>query len=71
MAAERGLDVAQLDAEAPDLDLVVDAAEELDAAVREMPREVARTVQARTLLLPQLRERVRMNLSAVRSGRPR
>ena len=31
---ERGLDLAELDAEAADLDLVVDAAEELELAVR-------------------------------------
>ena len=48
MRGERRLDLAQLDAEAADLDLVVDAAEELEVAVGQPPAEVAGAVQART-----------------------
>ena len=45
MRADRGLDLAQLDAEAADLDLVVDAAEVLEIAVRQPARQVAGPVQ--------------------------
>ena len=41
MAGEHGLDLAELDAEAADLDLVVDAAEELELPVRAVAGEVA------------------------------
>src|SRR5437763_16797019 len=41
MVAERGLDLAQLDPEAPHLDLAVDPACELEQAVRTMPYQVA------------------------------
>ena len=44
---ERRLDLAQLDAEAADLHLVVDAAEVLDGAVRQPAREVAGPVEPR------------------------
>ena len=47
MAGERRLDLAELDAEAADLHLVVDAAEELEGAVRQPAREVARAVEPR------------------------
>ena len=47
VARERGLDLAQLDAEAADLDLVVDAAEELEGAVRPPADEVAGAVEPR------------------------
>ena len=53
------LDLAQLDAVAPHLDLEVDAPQELQLAVRQPPRPVARAVEAR----PRLgRERVRDEL---------
>ena len=42
---QRGLDLPQLDAEAAHLDLVVDAAQELQLAVRPLAREVAGPVQ--------------------------
>src|SRR6185437_2991981 len=42
---ERGLDLAELDAVAADLDLVVDAAEELEAAVRKPSLAVAGPVE--------------------------
>ena len=41
MAGEGGLHLAELDAEAADLDLVVDASEELEVAVGQEPCEVA------------------------------
>jgi hypothetical protein len=40
------LDLAQLDAEAAQLHLLVDAAQVFEFAAREVPRQVARTVQA-------------------------
>ena len=43
---EAGLDLAELDAEAAQLDLVVDAAEELDGAVGAAAGQVAGAVQA-------------------------
>ncbi len=46
VGAQRGLDLAELDAEAAHLHLVVGAAEELDAAVGEVPHEVAGAVEA-------------------------
>ena len=46
-ARERRLDLAQLDAEAADLDLVVDAAEELDRAVAAVAHAVAGAVEPR------------------------
>ena len=42
---DAGLDLAELDAEAADLDLVVDAAEVLDVAVREAARQIAGAVE--------------------------
>ena len=47
MSTQDGLDLAGLDAEAADLDLLVDAAEELDRAVRQPARQVAGSVKAR------------------------
>ena len=47
LRGQRGLDLAQLDAEAADLDLVVDAAEVLELAVRQAAGEVAGAVEAR------------------------
>ncbi len=47
---ERGLDLARLDTEAPDLHLVVRTPQELEAAVLEVADEVARPVQARARL---------------------
>src|SRR6185295_10510125 len=46
VAAERGLDLAELDAEAPHLDLVVEPAEELQRAVGAPARQVAGAVEA-------------------------
>ena len=46
-ARQRRLDFAQLDAEAADLHLMVDAAEILDVAVRQIARQVAALVHAR------------------------
>src|SRR6185436_4485295 len=46
MFAEGRLDLAELDAEATDLDLVIDAPDELEVAVREPADEIARAVQA-------------------------
>jgi hypothetical protein len=46
---ERRLDLAQLDSEAANLDLVVDAPEELDVPIRAVAREVAGPVQSRGL----------------------
>ena len=46
-AATARLDLAQLDAEAAHLDLVVDAAQELERAVRQPARQVAGAVQPR------------------------
>ena len=47
VAGEQGLDLPGLDPEAADLDLLVDAAEELDAAVRQVARQVARAIEPR------------------------
>ena len=47
MPQQRGLDLAGLDAEAADLDLLVDAAEELDRAVGQPARAVAGAVDPR------------------------
>ena len=66
-AGERRLDLAELDAEAADLDLVVDAAEELDGPVRAIAGEVAGAIEP----LAGLAEGVWTKRSAVRSGRPR
>ena len=63
--AERGLDLAELDAEAADLDLVVDAAEELERAVGPPAREVAGAVQP----LPGAPNGSATKRSAVRPGR--
>ena len=43
---QRGFDLAEFDAEAADLDLVVDAAEALDRAVGAIAREVAGAIHA-------------------------
>src|SRR5215210_3133236 len=48
MAAERRLDLADLDPEAADLHLLVDAPEELDGTVRAPVREVSGAVQPLT-----------------------
>ena len=45
MAIQRGLDVAELDAEAANLHLIVAPPEELDRAVRAPPRQVARRIE--------------------------
>ncbi len=50
MCREQRLDFAWLDTEAANLDLLVAAPEELDAAVREKAREVASLVEARARL---------------------
>ena len=50
MRGERGLDLAELDAVAADLDLVVDAAEELELAVGPPAGEVAGAVEPRARL---------------------
>ena len=47
MGAQGGLDLAEFDAEAAQLDLVVDAAEELELAVGPAADEVAGAVEAR------------------------
>ena len=46
VGGQRGLDLAQLDPQAADLDLAVDAAEEDDGAVRPPADQVAGLVQA-------------------------
>ncbi len=48
MGEESGLDLGRLDAEAADLDLVVDPAQVVQGAVWQPPAEVAGTVKART-----------------------
>ena len=68
LTGERRLDLLQLDPEAAHLDLVVDPPQEVDLAVRQVPREVARAVE------PRSRRRANgsgTNFSAVSSGRPR
>ena len=50
MRRQRRLDLPQLDAEAAQLHLVVDAAQELDRAVRQAARQIARPVQPRARL---------------------
>src|SRR6185503_741362 len=47
-ARERGLDLAELDAEAAQLDLGVDAAEILEVAVGQTASQIARAIHART-----------------------
>ena len=47
MAQQRGLDLTGLDAKAAQLDLVVDAAQELEVAVRQITRKVSGPVEAR------------------------
>ena len=47
--AQGRLDLAQLDAEAADLDLVIDAPEILDVAVRVPTRQIASAVEPRAL----------------------
>ena len=68
MGRERRLDLPQLDPVAADLDLVVGAAEELEAAVRQQAGAVAGAVQPRS---GEGGERIGDERSAVRSGRPR
>ena len=58
-----GLDLAELDPEAADLDLVVDAAAELELAVGQAPRDIAGSIQ------PLRREGALEKRSAVSSGR--
>ncbi len=65
--AQRGLDLAELDPEAADLDLVVGAAEELQLAVGAPAHEVAGAVHPR----PGPPNGSATNRSAVRPGRPR
>ena len=64
---EGGLDLAQLDAEAAELHLVVEPAEELDGAVGAAPGQVAGPVQARRAGVPPNGSGT--NCSAVSSGR--
>ena len=45
MGPQHGLDLAQLDAEAADLHLIVEAAEKLDGAIGALPSAVAGPVQ--------------------------
>ena len=58
MAAQPRLDLAELDAVAAQLDLVVVAAEALELAVGEHAHHVARAVHARAGLAGRRRERV-------------
>ena len=83
---QRRLDLARLDAEAAHLDLLVGAAEELDAAVRRQARQVAGAIKPRPqrgarINLPRAQRGAWINLarpapgegakrSAVRSSRP-
>ncbi len=53
--AEHGLDLPELDAEATELDLVIDAPEELDLAVGAVPGTVAGAVEARATRAERLR----------------
>src|SRR5262245_46139543 len=48
MGRQPGLDLAEFDAEAADFDLEVVAAQELDVAVRQPAREIARPVEPRS-----------------------
>ena len=64
---ERGLDIAELDAMAADLHLVVEPPQELEPAVGQPADEVAGPVQA--LLPPRARAAPGTKRSAVRSGR--
>ena len=67
-ALEDGLDLAQLDAKAAHLDLVVDAPQKVDVAIRQIARQVAAPVQPR----PRLGTNGSgTNLAAVSSGRLR
>ena len=67
MAGQRRLDLPRLDAEAAQLHLVVDAAEELDLAVGREARQVARPIE------PLARSAQRMGDEALRrqAGRRR
>ncbi len=73
---ERRLDLPQLDAEAADLDLVVDAPQVLQVAAGAEPRQVARAVQPRAGLPPErvgdeaLRRQLRSSEVAARHPRP-
>ena len=69
LGGQRRLDLAQLDAEAADLHLVVDAAQELDRAVRQPAREVAGAVEPRPRARAENGSGTKR--SAVSSGRPR
>ena len=62
------LDLAELDAEAAELDLLVDPAEELERAVGAPAHEIARAVQPRTRIVG---NGFGTNFSAVSSGRSR
>ena len=66
---QRGLDLPQLDAEAADLDLLVDAAEVLEVAVRQAAGEVAACGRAARPAGPEKGSGTKR--SAVSSGRPR
>src|SRR5215471_13835409 len=48
MLVESGLDLAQLDAETADLHLMIDAAEVVDRAVRQVAGKVAGAIQPRS-----------------------
>jgi hypothetical protein len=65
MGAQHGLDFAGLDAQAAQLDLMIDAAEELDVAVGAVAREVAGAVER---ACGSSENGSAMNFSALRSG---
>ena len=70
MTLQGDLDLPQLDAEAADLDLVVDPAEELQVAVGEVARAVAGAVEARAgVLRTGATKGSGTKRSAVRAGR--
>ena len=49
-SGERCLDLTELESEATELDLMIDAPDEVQAAIRPVARQVARAVQARVRL---------------------
>ena len=69
MGPQHRLDLAQLDAEAADLHLIVEAAEELDRAIGALQRPRSPVRYSRPPGLPPNGSGT--NLSAVSAGRPR